>query len=194
MDKILRVSPLSRYWETEEGARIHRPDLLLCEEPFTGLVRLQLGRSADRSVCSRIEDIVGCELPRTPASNSSSACTVLWMSERDWLISVAPNDEHALASHLAVSLESASAAVNIVTDSKTLITAEGSNVRDMLAVGCSIDLHPGVFTNDYCVQTLLGRVQIVLRKTSIRDQFQIFVDRTYAAFLWEWLREVALEF
>jgi len=190
MDELTRRSPLYSYGNQVDSARIEGNGVLLLEKPFTGLVRVQLSHVAAPEAEEQLAGVIGCELPQGPESVSIGEVTVIWQSLRDWLIVTHPGDEDALSYRL----EESGAVVNVVTDAKVDLRLEGRHARDLLAVGCGIDLHPSAFQNGSVVSTLIGKVRVLLRKTETRNQFQILVDRSYAAFLWDWMSKVSQEF
>ncbi len=73
------------------------------------------------------------------------------------------------------------------------IVIEGKSVRDMLAKGVPVDLHPDQFETGRSVTTLCGHVGVHLTRTGT-DRFELFVTRSYAVALWESLIEMGLEY
>jgi sarcosine oxidase subunit gamma len=59
-------------------------------------------------------------------------------------------------------------------------------VRDLLAAGCSLDLHPRAFAPDRCAQTLLARAQVILEQRG-EDAFRLHVRGSFAVYLASWL-------
>ena len=71
----------------------------------------------------------------------------------------------------------------------------GSRVRDLLAKGCSIDLHPRVFTPGTAVQTTIGQAGVILLALSdAGDDFLVLVRSSFAGYLADWLLDAAQEF
>ena len=71
----------------------------------------------------------------------------------------------------------------------------GARVRDVLAQGCSIDLHPRVFTRGSGAQTTLGQAGVVLLALSdAGDDYVVLVRSSFAGYLADWLLDAALEF
>jgi sarcosine oxidase subunit gamma len=68
-------------------------------------------------------------------------------------------------------------------------------VRDVLAKGCSIDLHPRVFGRGSSAQTTLGQAGVVLLALSDAvDDVVVLVRSSFAGYLADWLLDAALEF
>jgi sarcosine oxidase subunit gamma len=67
-------------------------------------------------------------------------------------------------------------------------------VRDILAKGCSIDLHPRVFGRGSSAQTALGQAGVVLLALSdTGDDYLVLVRSSFAGYLGDWLLDAALE-
>ncbi|MET7655934.1 sarcosine oxidase subunit gamma family protein, partial [Streptomyces sp. NPDC005486] len=70
-----------------------------------------------------------------------------------------------------------------------------SRTRDLLAHGCSLDLHPRAFGPGRCAQTTLARTQIVLvARDETRAGFWVLVRSTFAGYLADWLLDAATEY
>ena len=68
-------------------------------------------------------------------------------------------------------------------------------MRDVLAKGCSIDLHPRVFGRGSSAQTVLGQAGVVLLALSdAGDAYAVLVRSSFAGYLADWLLDAALEF
>jgi hypothetical protein len=66
---------------------------------------------------------------------------------------------------------------------------------DVLAKGCSVDLHPRVCHRGISVQTMLGRADVVLLALSdAGDDYLVLVRSSFAGYLADWLLDAALEF
>ena len=66
-------------------------------------------------------------------------------------------------------------------------------MRDCLAKGISIDLHPSVFPIGAFAQTRLHHTAILLERSG-DIRFELYVLRTFAVSIWEWLIDAALPF
>ena len=77
----------------------------------------------------------------------------------------------------------------------TTLRLRGAHARDVLAKGCSIDLHPRVFGPGAAVQTMLGQAAVVLMPLSDNgSDYRILVRSSFARYLAEWLIDAAGEF
>lgn len=69
---------------------------------------------------------------------------------------------------------------------RVIIAVQGPRVRDLLAKGTSVDLHPVAFGDGRCAVTLMAHVGVHLAQTGA-DAFEISVFRSFARGFWEWL-------
>ena len=83
--------------------------------------------------------------------------------------------------------------VTSLSHSRTRIFIDGYRARDVLAKGIGIDLHPSEFTSGTFAMTGLHHTPILLHCVS-QHRFELYAMRTFAANIWEWLTDAALEF
>ena len=78
-----------------------------------------------------------------------------------------------------------------VSSGFTLFTLEGRRARDLVAAGCSIDVHPRAFGPGRCAQTLYARTGVSVLQRDETPRFEMMVRRSYAAWLWRWMESSA---
>ncbi|MCF1481316.1 hypothetical protein B7W85_20655 [Allorhizobium ampelinum] len=76
---------------------------------------------------------------------------------------------------------------------RTLIRISGALVRNVLAKGTALDLHPDQFAIGSATTTLIGHISVNLCRTG-EDQFELLVLRGFAESLWDELAGMAKEF
>lgn len=104
-------------------------------------------------------------------------------------------DEPATPSKIADITAALAGKADVVDQSAARVRfiIEGASVRDTLAKGVAVDLHPDVFGPGHAVTTLCGHLGVHLTCTQ-RDCFEIIVTRSYAVALWESIIEMGLEY
>lgn len=205
----LRRSPLVDR-AADLGAPASAP-AALAERPFLRMVDVRADPGG--SGAAGIARFLGTPLPTTPntvvdapADAARPALSVLWLGPDEWLV-VAPaagqgapgeDGRDALTGALRDALGDAPGSVVGVSAQRTTVTLSGPRARDVLAKGCSLDLHPRVFSPGRCVQTLLARAQVVLWRTGgqgdTEPSFRILVRSSFADYLADWLLDAAAEF
>ncbi|WP_317786631.1 sarcosine oxidase subunit gamma [Actinoplanes sichuanensis] len=83
------------------------------------------------------------------------------------------------------------ASVVDVSAQRTALDLSGPAVRELLAFGCSIDLHPRVFAIGDCAQTILAHTPVVLQRRE--SGFRVLVRSSFAAHLAAWILDVSPE-
>ncbi len=147
--------------------------------------------AADAGALSAAENALACKLPLTPnKSMAAGARVAIWLGPDQWLILLPAADAAALARGLA----GHAASVVDVSDLRAVFELAGPRARDVLRKGCAIDLHPRVFGPGDCALTALARVRIALRQINACPAYQVFVERSYAEYFWNWCVDAIIEF
>lgn len=131
---------------------------------------------------------------------SGEGVCALWLGPDEWLVTTSGTEDAGgtgdagLLARLDGALTGHRASVVDVSDGRTVIVLRGARARDVLAKGCSLDLHPRQFRPGRCAQTLLARAGVLIHQTDPDPVYDIHVDRSYAQYLWTWFEDAAAEF
>ena len=87
----------------------------------------------------------------------------------------------AIAAELEAAIAGAFATVLDLSANRTTLELAGPCARDVLATGCSIDLHPRAFGPARCAQTTVARTQVILDQVDDRPAFRLHVRGSFAA-------------
>ncbi len=192
----LRESPLVRF--DLQGRAPDRPrdqGLWLSERAFLGHLNLR-GDPGDAAFLEGARGVLGLDLPVEPNTVAGSgALTACWLGPDEWLLMV-PDEAAggALAGRLREALAGQHASVTEVSGGQTVIVLSGPRVREVLAKGCVIDLHPRVFGVGRCAQTHLAKSPAMIRPVSEEPpRFEVVVRRSFADYLWSWLEDAGRE-
>ena len=121
------------------------------------------------------------ELPAPNRSAGGDARRMLWIAPQTWLL--VGSDVMAATLPFMV--------VADVSGAWAAIRANGPSVRRVLATTCTLDLHSAVFQVGHCAQTRMAQVGVLLDRPAGTDTFDLYVARSYAVALLEWLAEAA---
>lgn len=183
-DTLTPVHPLRAWADAFAGL----PDgLRISAEPLTAAADLRLDPSTP--VAADVADLLGAAVPTTP--NTWVATTrgrIVWLGPDEWLVR---SDDHT-PHELAELLRGVGAAAVDVSAQRTELRLGGPLVRELLALGCSLDLHPSAFPPGSCAQTTVGQVGVVLLATD--DAFHVLVRPSFAGHLADWLLDATVEF
>lgn len=169
------------------------PGIELVERSPLNVVHIA-GDTADQAFVHAVKTETGCPLPtKANTAATSNQCTVLWLAQNRWLVVSTRHSEGLLEERFRLALASGSAALTDVSNGHTVIRISGVRARELLTKGAPIDLHPSVFGADRCAGTHLLQITVVLHCVEV-DVFDVYVARSFAQSLWEWLTEGAAEF
>ncbi len=88
--------------------------------------------------------------------------TMYWLGPDEWLIVTPDESREAHRARLAPGARGQHAAFTDVSGGQTALHLHGRHVRDVLAKGCPIDLHPRVFGIGQCAQSHLGKAPVLI--------------------------------
>lgn len=83
--------------------------------------------------------------------------------------------------------------VTPLSHSRSRIFVEGPAAREIMRKGMPLDFHETVFTPDMFAVTGLHHTPVLVHCTA-PNCFELYAMRTFAANIWEWLEDAALEF
>lgn len=180
----------------DELAAVGGPESVwFAERPFRVQVEL---RVAPDVPMWRLYETLGLMLPRDVGYVASTGDRdALCLAPRWWLVTQSPEPAPLLECALVARLRAAGgtgvSAVD-VSAQRTTIDLGGPSARDVLAHGCSLDLHPRAFGPGRCAQTTLAKAQVVLHQLDEKPTFRVFVRASFARYLAEWLLDAATEY
>ncbi|RDH79310.1 sarcosine oxidase subunit gamma [Mycolicibacterium moriokaense] len=189
-DTLARTSPL-RPW-ADRFAELS-DSVTLVEEPFTTMVELRCDRAGAGAALAGLLDLA---LPTTPGTYTRAAdAEAIWLGPDEWLITGTSLTGSELEARLRDALGPRGGTAVDVSGQRTTLRLTGPRSADVLAKGCAIDLHPGVFGGGAAAQTTLGHTGVIL--LSVRDDatdYRILVRSSFARYLADWLLDAAEEY
>jgi len=135
---------------------------------------------------------LGFPLPEVPnTTTGDGARTALWLGPDEWLLVGPPGEARSLEAMLEEALPREVGSVIGLSANRTVLELRGPHARDVLAAGCSLDLHPRAFGPGDCAQTLLARAAVILHQTDLEPVYRILVRGSFAGYLADWLLDAA---
>jgi sarcosine oxidase, subunit gamma len=151
----------------------------LSERPFCDLVNLR-GDAADPAFVEAVERACGCLLPVRPNTTArGETCDLLWLGPDEWLVRSREPQPAGFEAALAATLTGQFASAVDVGSGYTVLDLSGAKVRDVLARGCPLDLHPRLLAPGQCAQSHYFKASIVLVPVS-GDAYEVIVRRSFA--------------
>jgi sarcosine oxidase, subunit gamma len=161
-------------------------------DPFLTMtvLRFQPGGPATNTVTAAL----GVRPPTQPDTwVQGPAGKIIWLGPEEWLVI---SDLAAMSTQetdlRAAVTPSGGAAVD-VSGQRVTLTLRGRHIRDVLAKGCAVDLHPRVFRSGSSAQTTLGLAGIVLFAGDDPDELTVLVRQSFANYLADWLIDASAE-
>ena len=167
-----------------------KPGLVICELTHLGKLNIR----TDKSTGKIIKSITGCVFP--PASNkftSAGERHAVWLGPDEFLIICESGKDEELACAIQASFGDRHAAVTNISDALTAFRLKGTAVRQVLAKGCSLDLHLKSFTSGDAAQSLLSHAAVTIMALT-ENEFMILCRTSFASYLLDWLCDAALEY
>lgn len=164
-------------------------------------VRLRLGvtiasisvrRGATDALARKLASDYEIELPAGPVARGAGDTLLVGTGPGRWLWldgSATPTNAATLAENLRDL-----ASVADQSNGHALLKLGGSRVRDLLAKGVDIDLHPKQFSVGSVAATGIAHIPILLWQTDAQPSFEIALPRSYSESFYAWLEESAAEF
>ena len=163
----------------------------IAAEPFTAMADLRIGVSGPEVTAA-----LGAALPAAPNSwVQTDFGRAIWLGPDEWLLTSATERPEQLVGRIREATLPFGGVVVDVSAQRITLRLTGSRARDVLAKGCSIDLHPRGFGRGSSAQTPLGQAGVVLLALSgSGDDYAVLVRSSFAGYLADWLADAALEF
>lgn len=137
------------------------------------------------ALIDKAQSAFGLALADAPRRAVAGALSALGVGPGRWLfLGVAAKDLETDLGGLA--------SLSDHSDGYALFQLSGPAVRDALAKGVALDLHPDVFTPGTVAVTVIGHIGAIVWRDG--DSFVIAVFRSYAASFWHLLSASAAEF
>ena len=192
---LARTHPLER-WEpalTELSYNLAPEDLSIQTEPVIATTTLRV--DPDGPGGERVARVLGPALPTRPNTWVDTADgQIIWLGPDEWLVTSAVAPPEVLEQTLLRMVAPHGGAAVDVSAQRTGLRVRGTRARDLLASGCSVDLHPSVLPTGSCAQTNVGQTGVLLLVLGAGEDFRLFVRPSFAGYLADWLLDAAHEF
>lgn len=160
----------------------------------TALASVQAFPSRAAALPERVRARFGLALPDGPRLVEAGGTTFLGTGPARWL-ATREGGGNGFAADLATELDGL-AAVADQSDGYALLRLEGPALRQVLAKGVNIDLHPGAFPVGDVAATAIAHIGVTLWRLEDADgtpRFELALFRSMAGSFWHWLAQSAGE-
>ncbi len=143
------------------------------------------------ALSAAIERAFGVPLPFTPRFASGGGVSFIWSGPGHWLIECA---DTAIGMDDVLTSVAGLASVFEQTDSRVVLELSGPRVRDVLAKGMPVDLHPASFQFGDVAVTSASHIGVQLWQCAASPAYRIAVARSFFESFWHALAMSASEY
>lgn len=192
-----RLSALAAVYRPGSFGRLDSagPGITIAERRPLAMVQIASRGDESAAVRAGIETALGIA-PGAAVNRAALRGTmaILWTGPERWLVVAPEKDSSDLEARLRAGLAVTRAAITDLGNGRTVLRVAGRRARDLLAKGSGIDLHGRAFPVGSCAQGLLGHVGALIHAVDAAPTFDLYIARSYAQTVWEWLGESAAEY
>lgn len=172
-------------------------------DPYRTMTTLRY--PGDGPAAADVAAVLGVQPPSRPNTwVGGRDAQVVWLGPDEWLVISDLAASATQEAQLRAAVGPSGGAAVDVSGQRVTMTLRGRHVRDILAKGCPVDLHPRVFPAGSSAQTTLGQAGVVLLAdgnagttdgtADHTTRFTVLVRPSFATYLADWLTDAAEEF
>jgi methylglutamate dehydrogenase subunit D len=173
-----------------QNGRDGRRQLRIGESRGWNLVQVASFATTLTELATALRSVLNADLPQRIGEviNVNGRRLLKTGAHQFWIITAAKED---LVSALQAAVTPAIGAVTPLSHSRTRIVIDGPPARNVLAMGIPLDFHPDVFAVDSFALTGLHHTPILVHRSG-ENRYELYVMRTFAQSIWDWLTDAAL--
>lgn len=153
------------------------------------VLRLKCWSKAQAS--GRAVTLLGQEFPSRIGGTLTGSVRALCVGPSEWLVVSHERTASELIGLLQPQLTAYDLALVDISDAITITALTGPRSRDILSMGCGLDLNPRSFPVGSCAPTRFAQIAVVIEHDTAPDGFRLYVARSYAHYLSSWLADAA---
>ena len=136
------------------------------------------------------KNALGIVLPVEPCTSiANDVLRLVWAGPDDWFVIGPKGQGAALAERLRGALAGQHHAVTDVSSGYTVLHLSGASVREVLAQGCPLDLHPRVFQPGMAAGSHFFKAGLWLWRIDAAPAFEALVRRSFMGYVQLMLNE-----
>jgi len=170
------------------GAATQTPGFTVALVQERSLAAVMVRKNSHADLAAAVNRTFGVELPTTPRIVSAGAVSFVWTGPGRWFAMSERTPAHAFVTQLQLQLAQLATVID-QSDAHVLMRLSGPRVRDVLAKGVLIDLHPRAFQVGDAAVTSIAHFRAHFWQTDGTPTYEVAVMRTFATAFWRWLLE-----
>jgi sarcosine oxidase subunit gamma len=165
----------------------------LSERSGLALFVISAGAGKASEVAAKMHSVTGLDLPMGPKRMSKNGFALIGTAPGQWLAVAESKEARALPAMLGVALKGVATVVD-QSDGKAVLRISGPRAREVLAKGCSLDLHPSVFKPGSAGTMPVALIDCVIWQVDEIPSYDLAVPASFAESFWSWLTASAAEY
>jgi methylglutamate dehydrogenase subunit D len=167
--------------------------LVVEERTDLTLATVMARRGAEQNLKRAVVAAYGLDLPDGPRVAVKDGVSFAGIGVGQWLAAAETSAGGDFISYLREHLTGLASIVD-QSDGRVVLRLSGDRVRDVLAKGIPLDLHPRNFRTGDVASTVVTYIGIQIQQIDDRPAFQLMAFRSFADSLLSWLTESAAEY
>jgi sarcosine oxidase subunit gamma len=161
----------------------------------TGLAIVNLrGNADDPAFRLAVGQALNLALPVQPCTSQADTLRrLVWVGPDDWFVIGPKGQASVIESKLRTALTGLHHAVTDVSGGYTVLQLSGMPVREVLAQGCPLDLHPRVFQPGSSAGSLFFKTSIWVWQTNEAPTYEVLVRSSFMGYFWLMLERCTQE-
>jgi sarcosine oxidase subunit gamma len=152
------------------------------------------GNADDAAFRQAVSGVLGMGLPLKACTTADNGVLrIVWAGPDDWFIVGPKGQADALATRLREALAGQHHAVTDVGSGYTVLHLSGTPVREVLAQGCPLDLHPRAFASGASAGSHFFKASVWLWQTDEAPVYELLVRRSFMGYVWLMLERTTAE-
>jgi sarcosine oxidase subunit gamma len=170
-------------------------DALLKLEILPSIGHLNLrGDPDDQPFLDAVESVTGSPLPLAPNTVVYGDQHTCWLGPDEWLLVLPADNVDSTMLALGQALQGQHASSNDLSGAQLTLRLTGEKGREILAKGCTLDLHSSVFRAGSCAQTGLAKANVLIVSHETGSGIDLIVRRSFSDYLLQWLQRAGTEY
>jgi len=174
------------------GRTTTTPGVTVSEMRGAGLATVTVRIGGRAALLDAARAAFGVALAETSMRVEGNGIAFIWSGPDQWLA----HCHEAPAEVMEALLAPFAGLASVVDQShgRTLLRVAGPRVRDALAKGVAVDLHPSAFKPGDTATTLVSHIAVQLWQLDDRPTYEFAVARSLAQSFWHWLEASSAEY
>lgn len=152
------------------------------------------GNPDDPQFVSAVSGALGVTWPVSVGSTVQGAgLRVIWAGPDDWFVLSRKHAPDVLFPLLRAALAGQHCAVTDVSGGYTVLNLTGPRVREVMAQGCPLDLHPRQFRVGQSAGSVFFKASVWLWQTDDVPTYEVLVRTSFQGYVWLMLERCSVE-